>query len=174
MEPEDIPLGWYTHINFAFALVNPNTFGIDDMDSGTASMYRRVTALKQNQPGLEVWIAIGGWAMNDPGHYRTAFSDLAKSEANQDAFFESLYSFMQRNNFDGIDLDWEYPVAEDRGGIKEDFDNYVKLVRRLRQFLNGTGRKYGITITLPASYWYLQGFNIQKLEQYLDWFNVMT
>lgn len=174
MEPEDIPLGWYTHINFAFALVNPDTFGIDDMDSGTASMYKRVTALKQNQPGLEVWIAIGGWAMNDPGPYRTAFSDLAKSESAQDAFFESLLSFMRRNNFDGVDLDWEYPVAEDRGGIEEDFDNYVNFLRRLRDFLNGTGRKYGLTLTLPASYWYLRGFNLQEMEPYLDWFNIMT
>jgi hypothetical protein len=26
----------------------------------------------------------------------------------------------------------------------------------------------------PASYWYLRGFDIVNLEQYLDWFNIMT
>lgn len=52
MKPEDIPLGWYTHINFAFALVNPTTFRIDAMDSNMASLYQRVTAMKQRQePG---------------------------------------------------------------------------------------------------------------------------
>lgn len=56
MEPEDIPLGAYTHINFAFALVNPTTFRMDAMDSGTATMYKRVTKLKERQPGLKVWI----------------------------------------------------------------------------------------------------------------------
>lgn len=76
MEPEDIPLGWYTHINFAFALINPTTFRMAPMDDGTASRYKRVSNLKARQPGLEVWIAIGGWAMNDPGPYRTTFSDL--------------------------------------------------------------------------------------------------
>lgn len=86
--------------------------------------------------------------MNDPGPYRTAFSDMAKSTKNQDAFFESLITFMQRHDFDGIDLDWEYPVAEDRGGIKDDFANYVQMISRLRRRLNQTGKKYGITITL--------------------------
>ena len=45
--------------------------------------------------------------MNDPGKYRTVFSDLAKSEKKQDAFFDSLITFMQQYNFDGVDLDWE-------------------------------------------------------------------
>lgn len=107
MEPEDIPLGVYSHINFAFALINPQTYRIDDMDEGTASRYSRVTALKKKQRNLEVWIAIGGWAMNDPGPYRTVFSDVARSEEKQDAFFDSLISFMKRHDFDGVDLDWE-------------------------------------------------------------------
>jgi chitinase len=86
--------------------------------------------------------------MNDPGPYRKVFSELAKSEKAQDAFFLSLLSFLENHNFDGVDIDWEYPVAEDRGGTEEDFDNFVKLLRRLRRALNNSGRKYGLTITL--------------------------
>lgn len=26
----------------------------------------------------------------------------------------------------------------------------------------------------PASYWYLRGFNLQEMEQYVSWFNIMT
>lgn len=148
MEPEDIPLGYYTHINFAFALVHPQTFRLAPMDEGTASRYKRVSALKTIQPSLQVWIAIGGWAMNDPGPYRTTFSDLAKSTAAQDQFFESVITFLQQNNFDGVDLDWEYPVAEDRGGIEADFSNYVLFLRRFRARLNSAGRTYGLSITL--------------------------
>lgn len=144
------------------------------MDSTTGSLYTRVTALKERQPDLQIWIAVGGWAMNDPGAYRTTFSDIAASESAQDQFFESLVSFMLNNGFDGVDLDWEYPVAKDRGGIEADFDNYVTLVRRLRERLNNSGRQFGLTITLPASYWYLKGFDIVNLEPYLDWFNIMT
>lgn len=32
----------------------------------------------------------------------------------------------------------------------------------------------GLSITLPASYWYLRGFDIVNLEQYVDFFNIMT
>jgi chitinase len=106
MTPEQIPLGYYTHINFAFALIDPKTFRIAPMDDDTASLYRRVTALKGRQDDLQVWIAIGGWAMNDPGPTRTTFSDLAKSESAQDVFFDSLFTFMMAHDFDGIDLDW--------------------------------------------------------------------
>ena len=88
--------------------------------------------------------------MNDPGPYRTTFSDLAASTTAQDAFFESLITFMIRHNFDGVDIDWEYPAADDRGGIAADYDNFVTLVRRLRERLNQTGRSYGVSITLVS------------------------
>jgi GH18 family chitinase len=42
------------------------------------------------------------------------------------------------------------PVAEDRGGIPADFDNYVNLLRRLRERLNASGREYGISLTLVS------------------------
>ncbi|CAK7227366.1 hypothetical protein SEUCBS140593_006551 [Sporothrix eucalyptigena] len=174
MTADQIPLGYYTHINYAFALVDPKTFHVAAMDADTASHYDAVTSLKAKQPGLEVWIAIGGWAMNDPGPYRTAFSDMASSEANQDAFFESLIMFMATHGFDGVDIDWEYPVADDRGGVAADFKNYVYMLSRLRARLDGSGRRYGISITLPASYWYLRGFDIIHLERFVDWFNIMT
>lgn len=61
MEPEDIPLGYYTHTFFPFALIDPAMFHMDIMDSGTASRYGRVTVLKEQDPSLEVWIIIGVW-----------------------------------------------------------------------------------------------------------------
>ncbi|QPG94432.1 hypothetical protein C2857_006038 [Epichloe festucae Fl1] len=144
------------------------------MDPGTASLYRRVSALKARQSYLQFWIAIGEWAMNDPGPWRTVFSDLAKSESAQNTFFDSLVSFLQANDLDGVDLDWEYPVADDRGGIPADYNNYGTLCKRLKERLNRSGRKYGLTLTLPASYGYLRGFNIMELEKHIDWFNIMT
>ncbi|KAF9876847.1 hypothetical protein CkaCkLH20_05693 [Colletotrichum karsti] len=174
MPPEDIPLGYYTHIFYSFALVDPDTFHVAPMDAETASHYDEVTGLKARQDDLEVWIAIGGWAMNDPGPYRFAFSDMASSEANQDAFFDSLVTFMMLHDFDGVDIDWEYPVAEDRGGIEADFDNFVNMMRRLRVHLNASGKRFGVSLTLPASYWYLRGFDVVGLEPHVDFFNVMT
>lgn len=61
MLPEYIPADSYTHINFAFAFIDPVKFTVAAMNPGDADLYRRVTALKRLHPGLEVWIAIGGW-----------------------------------------------------------------------------------------------------------------
>lgn len=174
MTPEQIPLGYYTHINFAFSLIDPNTHRLTPMDDKTGTLYSSVSKLKMLQPGLQVWLAVGGWAMNDPGKFRTVFSDIAASTSKQDEFFESLVSFLQVNNFDGVDLDWEYPVADDRGGVPADFDNFVKFLSRLRSRLNNMGRPMGLSITLPASYWYLRGFDIINLEKHVDFYNVMT
>ena len=112
--------------------------------------------------------------MNDPGPTRTTFSDLAKSESAQDTFFESLITFMVNNGFEGVDIDWEYPAADDRGGISQDYDNFVKFLTRLRNRLSASGKPFGLSITLPASYWYLRHFDIIKIEPLVDWYNIMT
>lgn len=150
MPAKDVPLGYYTHLNFAFAYIDPSTFRIAPMDAATASRYGQLTALKSRQPGLKVWIAIGGWAFNDPGKTATTFSDLAASEANQDIFFESLLNFMVVNRFDGVDLDWEYPVDAERGGKPADYVNFVTFLKRLRERLNASGQHYGVSITLVS------------------------
>lgn len=107
MTPQQLPLGIYTHINYAFASIDPVTFRIADMDRVVGSLYKEVTALKASSPGLQVWISIGGWSFNDPGPTATLFSRLVGgSAATQLEFFSSVVSFMSSNGFDGVDLDW--------------------------------------------------------------------
>lgn len=77
-----IPLGVYTHINFAFASIDPTTFAVVPSHPGDPELYQQVTLLKGLQPGLKVFIAIGGWTFNDPGPTATTFSDLAASTNN--------------------------------------------------------------------------------------------
>ncbi len=106
MTPDQLPLGIYTHINYAFGSIDPVTFRIADMDPVVGSLYRQVTGLKSRNPGLQVWISIGGWSFNDPGPTATTFSTLVRSSSAQTEFFSSLVTFMASNGFDGVDLDW--------------------------------------------------------------------
>jgi GH18 family chitinase len=46
----------------------------------------------------------------------------------------------------GIDLDWEYPGADDRGGRPEDFENFPKFAANLKDALKSVG-KSGLTLT---------------------------
>ncbi|KAK1769126.1 glycoside hydrolase superfamily [Phialemonium atrogriseum] len=83
-----------------------------------------------------VVVAIGGWDFTEPWKAtRDTFSDLAASETSQRAFFASLISFMSMYSFDGVDIDWEYPAAEDRSGRSEDFAEYCASLTK--QPING-------------------------------------
>ncbi|KXG46667.1 Glycoside hydrolase, superfamily [Penicillium griseofulvum] len=172
--PEQIPMGVYTHLNYAFAAIDPDTFEIQPASTYEGNMMKRLTGLKRIDPDLKVFVAIGGWTFNDPGPTATVFSDLARSKDNQDKFFNSLTSFLAKYDFDGVDLDWEYPAADDRSGREEDFENFPKFMANLKDALKKTAGRDGLSITLPASYWYLQHFDIVKLEKHIDFFNMMT
>jgi chitinase len=135
--------------------------------------------------------------MNDPGPTFNTFSQLAESVENQARFSASLLSFMATYGFDGVDIDWsvrilssfaivdmlrlqyfarfrEYPVAPERGGNPADFKNYASWLRGLKTSFQASGHNYGLSLTLPSSYWYLQHFDIVSLSAIVDWFNIMT
>ncbi|KAI1080829.1 glycoside hydrolase [Whalleya microplaca] len=169
--PEDLNLNGFTHINFAFAFFDPSTFKIAPMDGKSGGLYNRFTALKDTHSGLQTWISVGGWSFTDPGPTRVAFSDMSNSARNRGNFINGLKNFMDTYGFDGVDIDWEYPQADDRGGAQSDTANFVTLVKEMRATL---GNKYGTTITLPTSYWYLQHFDLAGLQPNIDWFNLMS
>lgn len=77
---------------------------------------------------------------------------------------------MNANGFE----DWEYPVADDRGGVKADYNNLVQLCSEIKTAFDRVDPGWELTITLPSSYWYLRGFNIEILQKDVDWFNIMS
>ena len=126
--PEDLNLDGFTSMNFAFAFFDPGSFQISPMDANGASLYSRFTALKSKKPGLETWISVGGWSFTDPGATQKAFSNMVSTSGNRQQFIQGLMKFMGTYGFDGVDLDWEYPGADDRGGVSADTANYVSLI----------------------------------------------
>lgn len=168
--PEDLNLNGFTHINFAFSFFDASSFEITSMDSNAASLYHRFTALKEKKSGLQAWISVGGWSFTDPGPTQKAFTNMVSSQSNRGKFINNLKQFMDTYAFDGVDLDWEYPGADDRGGESGDSANYVLLTKEMRAAF---GTKYGISMTLPTSYWYLQHFDLVGIQQNIDWFNLM-
>ncbi|KAL2060601.1 hypothetical protein VTL71DRAFT_9242 [Oculimacula yallundae] len=168
-DPEDINVAPLTNINLAFVNFGSD-FKIIDTDGDLIS---RATFLKARYPGLKVSIAIGGWTFNDPPT-STYFSDMASTVPNRETFINSLTSFLTKYGLDGVDIDWEYPAADDRGGKPADTDNFVLLMSDIREAFNRINPSWQSTITIPTSYWYLRGFDIVRLEKYVDWFNLMS
>lgn len=78
----------------------------------------RLVFKKKRDHSLKVFVAFGGWTFNDPGPTAKVFTNLANSDENMDKFFRSLISFMTTYDFDGVDIDWEYPVDEGWSAIR--------------------------------------------------------
>ncbi|KAI8625119.1 hypothetical protein F5Y19DRAFT_277848 [Xylariaceae sp. FL1651] len=167
--PSQINTTGLTHLILAFVSIDPTSFEIVPVDSRDVPLYTEFTALKT--ANLQTWVSVGGWDFNDPGPTQTTFSDIASSAANRATFIASVKSFMQKYGFQGIDIDWEYPGAPDRAGRPEDTENFVTLLQEMR---SAYGNSFGISATIPASYWYLRWFDPIKMQPYVDYFNLLS
>ena len=55
-------------------------------------------------------LAVGGWEMG-----MGAFSAMVKDEKNMVKFVKTSIEYLRKWNFDGLDLDFEYPGIDWRG-----------------------------------------------------------
>lgn len=169
ISPSQIDTTGLTHLNLAFVGIDPETYALVPVDPRDEPYYMQFTALKS--ANLQTWLSVGGWDFNDPGPNQCTFSRLSSSASSRAAFIKSLTAFMEKYGFQGIDIDWEYPGAPDRGGVPADTENLVSLVKEMRESF---GTKYGISATIPASYWYLKWFDPSAMEQYVDFFGLLS
>lgn len=96
---------------------------------------------------------------------------MSSTPGNRAAFIASVIDFVKKWGFQGVDLDWEYPASDVRGGRPEDTANLISLVREMRAAF---GTKYGLSSVLAPDYWYLRGMDPKGMEPYLNWFGFMA
>ncbi|KAI9712955.1 MAG: hypothetical protein M1812_006702 [Candelaria pacifica] len=167
--PSQIKTTGLTHLNFAFATIDPVSFAVVPADPGDVALYTQFTALQSSS--LKTWISIGGFDFSDVGPTHTTWSDMASTSANRAKFISSLVAFMAKYKFQGADLDWEYPASPERGGKPADTANLVSLVKEMRASF---GTTYGLSSILAPDYWYLRGTDPKGMEPYVDWFGFMA
>ncbi len=150
--------------SISFGYISPNDYELYGIRQLGPEILRAMTDYKQQAPGLKVWIALGGWTFNDDGEdTQPVFGDLSSTHNKRQKFLDNLVKFMIEYGFDGVDFDWEYPGADDRGGHPEDAQNYVELLKETRDRFQSLRRGWGISFTAPSSYWYLQHFDIEHM-----------
>jgi chitinase len=186
-----------THINYAFSNISPggecvhgdidadtirffganrSVNGETDPIEGLRGNFRQLALLKQKYPGLKVLISVGGWT------WSKYFSDAAASEESRMRLARScidLYLVRYGEAFDGIDLDWEYPVE---GGLypgrPEDQHNLTLLIQEFRGQMDAladtTGRQYLLTLAGPAAPDTIARFDLKEISETLDWINLMA
>ena len=173
--PDQIDGSKLTHINYAFANIGPDlkvTLGYPDVDLDNI---RGLNELKKKNPNLKTLISVGGW------NWSGRFSDAALTDASRTAFAESCVDFILNYGFDGVDLDWEYPVS---GGLvtnanrPEDRENFTRLLQKIREKLDQQGaidkKHYLLTFAGGADASYINKVELPKLAAIVDYVNLMT
>ncbi len=172
--PDKLDAKKLTHINYAFANIENNkvVLGYPDKDP---SNFEKLNELKAINPDLKILISVGGWSWSGK------FSDAAAMEVSRREFAESCVDIVTKYNIDGIDLDWEYPVS---GGLPtnitraSDKQNFTLLLEAIRQKLDERGtvdnKHYLLSIAGGASNYYLNNIEPEKIQQYIDYVNIMT
>ncbi|CAF3482575.1 unnamed protein product [Rotaria sp. Silwood1] len=182
----DIPVDKLTHINYAFANIGSDgrialgdpwadtdkTFDGDTWNQPLRGNFNQLNKLKATYPNLRTLISVGGWTWSGK------FSDIALTDQSRSIFAASCVEFIQKYGFDGVDLDWEYPVS---GGLSgniqrpEDKQNYVLLLKEIRRQLDAVpNKKYLLTVATGAGTERIGDIDLLGMLAYLDWFNVMT
>lgn len=105
--PDDIDPTLCTHIVYSFILLDASTSQVKIADSWADvdnKFYEKVTALRRQ--GVHVTIAVGGWTDSEGNKYSQMMNDPGK----RGTFVRSVVDFVKKWNFEGVDLDLEYPA----------------------------------------------------------------
>ncbi len=132
-------------------------------DSTTSLIY---LAHKNN---VKVLASIGGWTGSSD------FPSLAGSAVSRSNFCSNARALIERYNFDGIDIDWEYPCYEVHGGTAADAQNFVLLIAELRDTLDAMGgdRKL-ITLAIAGGSYHGRNFLVEQFHSDVDYISIMT
>jgi len=180
MPVSQIPAAQIDDLIYAFG--EPNDAGVCTPPTAAQTQtFAALRQLRQEHPGLRLIVSIGGWDQ------APQYSDIALTDRSRSRFVAScIQAFLRAQGFDGIDLDWEFPV---HGGMNrsrpEDRADATALVREFRRQLDALGRRsrhhYLLTVATPAGTWQQGGaysvsdsYDLAALARSADWLNVMT
>ena len=186
-EVSNIPGNKVTHINYAFANVaggkcvlgdsyadTDKAFAGDTMGSGALrGNFNQLIKLRNANPRLKTLISVGGWSWSGN------FSAVAASISSRKAFAASCVKFMKQYKFDGIDIDWEYPVSGGlQSGSPKDKPNFTLLLKELRLQMDASERndkrEYFLSIAASASKSIINNIEVKVVGNTVDWINLMT
>ncbi|HTR22597.1 MAG TPA: glycoside hydrolase family 18 protein [Terriglobales bacterium] len=145
---KQIPYKKLTHINHYGV-----SFGSDASLYVPDGFLEPALIRKAHKAGLKVLLGLGGdfWALD--GHPVLVATLVG-----------NLWDFISQNGYDGVDIDWEYPTADET-------DTFYGLMQALRNTL--TSPTYVISADVPPWGGDGSGYAIPQVDPLLDYFNIM-
>lgn len=114
-------------------------------------------------------ISVGGGEQSAPHR----FASMVSSATKRRNFIRSVIQFLRTHNFDGLDIHWQYPGAEELGGHTSDKEYLTLLLEELNELFRS--REWLLSIAAPASRFRVDdGFNPEILANLVDFVNVQA
>lgn len=165
---DEIDTDKFTHVHFAFGNITRD-FEID-MGGYRAEPFEKFVQLN----GTKRIVSFGGWADSNDPDISQMWRDAVGSQRSRTRLAQNLVDFVDEYDLDGIDIDWEYPAAPEIPNLSDEpteGEGYLSLLALLRLLLP---KGKSLSIAAPASYWYLRGYPIQEMADYLDYIVFMS
>jgi chitinase len=183
----DIRASNLTHLNYAYVAISESGQCVSS-DPWTDTQYsypgdtaylavrgniRQLQLMRGNYPNLKILMTVGGW------DYSEKFTDVAQSPESRNRFVRSCVGFMRQYLFDGIDIDWRYPVSGGATpGQPADRANFTLLMAEFRTQLDQASaldnKPYYLTMLGPAIPSLYENIALDLIHPYVDWINLMS
>lgn len=122
--------------------------------------------------GVKLLPSIGGWTLSNN------FPIIAADPIKRQQFAQSCVQLIQAFDFDGIDLDWEYPGFVDHNGTPADKVNFTLLLQAVRTAIDNYGATVNktmlLTIAVGASSTHMSNVEWNNITPIVDIINVMS
>lgn len=173
--PANIDPSLCTHLYYAFATIDirtrsPSPLEPNDLNIATSSgMYEEFNRLKMKNRRLKTLLSLGGATVNS-----TQFRIVLETDRSRREFIRTTMRYLRKYEFDGLDLDWEYPETEN------DRQLFSSIIREYRLAFQQEASRYNRTrLLLTAAVAAYRpkieaAYEIRELATYLDYINLMS
>ncbi|XP_045168107.2 acidic mammalian chitinase-like [Mercenaria mercenaria] len=130
--------------------------------------FSKIPLLRQQNPHLIIMLSNGGGG-------NVGMTEVLGSMVNTTKYVNSVIPFLKKFDFDGIDMDWEFPGWN--GLPKGQRANFTNMLQNMREKFDleekMSGRKYLLSAAVAAGRAVMEIYDVPALNRSLDFINLM-